>query len=137
MNELQLNLIFSIFSFSSWIKRYYFYVKNGFRNFHQIFTFFFSNITIILFYSIVRIESFIFQNSIIHFYGFFPKMTDCIDKNLSASRAHSHRAQLALLENLSAPRACDSIVALCTPLCLDFALRTWSYILCIRLFLII
>ena len=35
-----------------------------------------------------------------------------IIKNLPASRAHSHRAQLASLASLSAPRARDSIVAL-------------------------
>ena len=29
----------SIFTFSSWMRRYWFYVKNDFRNFHQIFTF--------------------------------------------------------------------------------------------------
>ena len=28
-----------IFTFSSWMRRYWFYVKNDFRNFHQIFTF--------------------------------------------------------------------------------------------------
>ena len=28
-----------IFTFSSWMRRYWFYVKNYFRNFHQIFTF--------------------------------------------------------------------------------------------------
>ena len=28
-----------LFTFSSWIRRYWFYVKNDFRNFHQIFTF--------------------------------------------------------------------------------------------------
>ena len=27
------------FTFSSWMRRYWFYVKNDFRNFHQIFTF--------------------------------------------------------------------------------------------------
>ena len=27
------------FTFSSWMRRYWFYVKNEFRNFHQIFTF--------------------------------------------------------------------------------------------------
>ena len=26
-------------TFSSWMRRYWFYVKNDFRNFHQIFTF--------------------------------------------------------------------------------------------------
>ena len=36
-------------------------------------------------------------------------------KNLPASRAHSHRAQLASLASLSAPRARDSIVALRAP----------------------
>ena len=30
---------FEIFTFSSWMRRYWFYVKNDFRNFHQIFTF--------------------------------------------------------------------------------------------------
>ena len=30
---------FLIFTFSSWMRRYWFYVKNDFRNFHQIFTF--------------------------------------------------------------------------------------------------
>ena len=29
---------FIIFTFSSWMRRYWFYVKNDFRNFHQIFT---------------------------------------------------------------------------------------------------
>ena len=28
-----------VFTFSSWMRRYWFYVKNDFRNFHQIFTF--------------------------------------------------------------------------------------------------
>ena len=28
-----------IFTFSSWMRRYWFYVKNDFRKFHQIFTF--------------------------------------------------------------------------------------------------
>ena len=36
----------------------------------------------------------------------------CNLKNLPASRAHSHRAQLASLASLSAPRARDLIVAL-------------------------
>ena len=31
--------VVSIFTFSSWMRRYWFYVKNDFRNFHQIFTF--------------------------------------------------------------------------------------------------
>ena len=31
--------IFNIFTFSSWMRMYWFYVKNDFRNFHQIFTF--------------------------------------------------------------------------------------------------
>ena len=36
----KLNFGFSIvFTFSSWMRRYWFYVKNDFRNFHQIFTF--------------------------------------------------------------------------------------------------
>ena len=30
---------FFVFTFSSWMRRYWFYVKNDFRNFHQIFTF--------------------------------------------------------------------------------------------------
>ena len=29
----------TFFTFSSWMRRYWFYVKNDFRNFHQIFTF--------------------------------------------------------------------------------------------------
>ena len=29
----------SLFTFSSWMRRYWFYVKNDFRNFHHIFTF--------------------------------------------------------------------------------------------------
>ena len=29
----------NFFTFSSWMRRYWFYVKNDFRNFHQIFTF--------------------------------------------------------------------------------------------------
>ena len=28
-----------LFTFSSWMRRYWFYVENDFRNFHQIFTF--------------------------------------------------------------------------------------------------
>ena len=31
--------LFYIFTFSSWMRRYWFYVKNDFQNFHQIFTF--------------------------------------------------------------------------------------------------
>ena len=31
--------IYDFFTFSSWMRRYWFYVKNDFRNFHQIFTF--------------------------------------------------------------------------------------------------
>ena len=33
------NLRSPFFTFSSWMRRYWFYVKNDFRNFHQIFTF--------------------------------------------------------------------------------------------------
>ena len=46
-----------------------------------------------------------------------------MEKNLPASRAHSHRAQLASLASLSAPRARDSIVALRAPELLNVALR--------------
>ena len=53
--------------------------------------------------------------------------------------AHSHRAQLASLASLSAPRARDSIVALRAPFFLDIALRARSCALRIHfsLFLII
>ena len=59
-----------------------------------------------------------------------------IEKNLPASRAHSHRAQLA---SLSAPKARDLIVALRAPFFLDLALRARSCALRIHLtlFLII
>ena len=33
------NIIVCLFTSSSWMRRYWFYVKNNFRNFHQIFTF--------------------------------------------------------------------------------------------------
>ena len=60
-------------------------------------------------------------------------------KNLPASRAHSHRAQLVSLASLSAPRARDLIVALRAPFFLDLALRARSCALRIHLslFLII
>ena len=62
--------------------------------------------------------------------------TKCIRKNLPASRAHSHRAQLA---SLSAPRARDLIVALRAPIFLDLALRarSWALRIHLSLFLII
>ena len=44
-------------------------------------------------------------------------------KNLPALRAHSHRAQLASLASLSAPRARDLVVALRAPEFLNVALR--------------
>ena len=34
-----LDFLLLVFTFSSWMRRYWFYVKNDFRNFHQIFTF--------------------------------------------------------------------------------------------------
>ena len=62
-----------------------------------------------------------------------------IEKNLPASPAHSHRAQLASLVSLSARRARDLIVALRAPFFLDIALKARSYALRIHLslFLII
>ena len=61
------------------------------------------------------------------------------NKNLPASRAHSHRALRAQLASLSAPRARDLIVTLRAPFFLDIALRARSCALRIRLslFLII
>ena len=63
----------------------------------------------------------------------------CIEKNLPALRAHSHRALRAQLASLSAPRARDSIVALRAPFFLDLALRARScaHRIYLSLFLII
>ena len=36
---IQIKKVRVLFTFSSWMRRYCFYVKNDFRNFHQIFTF--------------------------------------------------------------------------------------------------
>ena len=60
-------------------------------------------------------------------------------ENLPASRAHSHRAQLASLASLSAPRARDLIVALRAPNFLDLALcaRSCALRIHLSLFLII
>ena len=44
-------------------------------------------------------------------------------KNLPASRAHSHRTQLASIASVSAPRARDFVTALRAPEFLNVALR--------------
>ena len=68
-----------------------------------------------------------------------PFIYNYVLKNLSASQAHSHRAQIASLASLSAPRARDLIVALRAPFFLDLALRARSCALHIHssLFIII
>ena len=94
--------------------------------------------------------------SLWYFYVFFPAEPESVTrltparqdfvltskntlKNLPASRVHSHRAQLASLASLSAPRARDLIWALRAPFFLDLALRDRSCALRIHLslFLII
>ena len=55
-------------------------------------------------------------------------------KNLPASGAHSHRAQLASLASLSAPRARDLIVAFRAPfLCSSHTFKFISYNLILKL----
>ena len=53
-----------------------------------------------------------------------------LKKNLLASLAHSHRAQLASLARMSAPRTRDlMVVALRAPTYMNFALRAQCYVL--------